>query len=505
MTTRYKDNPKLKLQKVKTARGDYEYRKNCRLIGKKYYTMNRDCFLLKGKWTRFDSPIIAQHYLTGDYDLKDNMIDCIVEIDENEDEIKRGWVYANHADLIRVRFAKNGWQHVISEGVIPTDTYLKDLITDEYQHFSYYSTDIRVAMKKANKIRTVQRPSHYSIEDSGSFDSLRTSFDSKKVRTGSNTKKTAKLLGDRTFGIELESVCGGVPDKICKALGVIKVKDGSLRTEAYGDGIEYVTVPMSGAKLLHTVSEISKELTPRNIINEKCAMHVHVGTIRKDREVIVALFRLCGFIENDIFAMNPKYKEDEITYAGKSKNYCKKLPFTIPSTTAKSKSGLKSHIDKWYIAIQNYMLDGRGPNFENNRRNRIHPNRNKWDQLARYHWVNFMNMFISKRNTVEFRIHPGTLNGQKINSWLLLVNLICKYAEEHSVEILQLEKPISLVDVVKATVKNETQQKYMLDYIAHRTEYFAKKTEAKDYLCKGEIKEDKKFSFKPTLYKKLID
>ena len=62
---RYKDNPSLKLQKIKTVTGETEYRKNCRKIKDKYYVENEQCFLIDKRWYAYTSKLITFDYEKG--------------------------------------------------------------------------------------------------------------------------------------------------------------------------------------------------------------------------------------------------------------------------------------------------------------------------------------------------------------------------------------------------------------------------------------------------------
>ena len=67
----YKDNPNITdLKVVTTFKGEKEYRKNCKYIKLKYYTINHDCFEIEGKWRTIENSQIIYDWEKETYILK---------------------------------------------------------------------------------------------------------------------------------------------------------------------------------------------------------------------------------------------------------------------------------------------------------------------------------------------------------------------------------------------------------------------------------------------------
>lgn len=88
-------------------------------------------------------------------------------------------------------------------------------------------------------------------------------------------------------------------------------------------GAELVSIPLSGAKGLQTLVNLSEELQERGEIGIDCSHHIHFGNIGTDKLSIISLYRLCRNIQNELLPMFPYYKVDPSGI--KQKNYTKKL------------------------------------------------------------------------------------------------------------------------------------------------------------------------------------
>ena len=103
--------------------------------------------------------------------------------------------------------------------------------------------------------------------------------------------------------------------------------------------------------------------------------------------------------------------------------------------------------------------------------------------------------------TVEFRLHHGTLNGQKMINWLFICNAICQYAVKNANTILSDNKPIDLDTVLShyestfKTAQGKFLSDYLKAYVKDRKEYFAKDKARGDYISQKETQEDKEYIF----------
>ena len=121
--------------------------------------------------------------------------------------------------------------------------------------------------------------------------------------------------------------------------------------------------------------------------------------------------------------------------------------------------------------MQSFILGGTLPNNRYNRKTKVHPNgQNKWNYDSRYYIINFVNMFLSKRNTIEFRLHHSVISPIKNINWFFICVAIIKYAEKNSFKILNSDR-ISLNEIINVFEDKEIAN-YLNAYIDNRKDYF---------------------------------
>jgi hypothetical protein len=128
-----------------------------------------------------------------------------------------------------------------------------------------------------------------------------------------------------------------------------------------------------------------------------------------------------------------------------------------------------------------------------------HPQNQKWERQARYHWINFMNLFFDNRNTIEFRLHTPTTNPHKIINWLYIIRAIILYADKHTEEIIKGVKPtMKKVLNVYGEVYNDNASKELSEilfgYYKSRCDEFASHTAKENYVPLEELTGDKNYS-----------
>lgn len=287
---------------------------------------------------------------------------------------------------------------------------------------------------------------------------------------------------------------GNIAENIQYRNGLISCRDGSI------GGAEWVTIPMSGAKGLQTISSTCTQLSTRTNIDINCSLHIHLGNIPLDRASLVSYYILAYKIQDEMFTMFPYYKTDPTDV--KHKNYCKKLKkLSIHSLKDSSKEGWNAYVDSIYNKIFSFLTEGISPNSEWNRKRGRHPQRQKWQIPTRYYWINFINTLFSNRGTLEFRIHEPTVNSQKVTNWLFIVNAFVKYAQNNQKKIFSSSK-ISIEEVLnyyKNSFNNETAKflsEYLIAYFNSRKEIFAKDLANGDIVSNHWLVNDKEYEFK---------
>lgn len=260
----------------------------------------------------------------------------------------------------------------------------------------------------------------------------------------SMTYKTMEGL-KYSYGVELETSNGIIPEHILREMSVNSVRDGSLKDE---DGIvwgaEIVTDVLIGDSGLRHLSKITSEISKRCKINEKAGIHFHVGQGEESnvftKDTIVHLFHLCYLIQDEIQELLPPTRRHN--------EYCRNienLRILLPDQSRKlSKEEYEQVINENYDNIVSYLAHQGNFNPKEHRRTHDHPKGFKcgYDHhVPRYCWINFIpTVFNTRKNgvlTVEFRSHSATLNFRKIRNWLLLCMAIVKFSESFKDQIVE--------------------------------------------------------------------
>lgn len=494
----YDDNPNLNRLVVETHDGRKEYRENCRKIKHAYYIKNKTCFEINGVWYRIDSNLIIFNYSTNQWVLSKNhnLMQGIVSFQD-------GAPVLGHFDqdpLTNVFF-----QCERTGNILPVlNASVCDGVAQERISDGLYYLKVGKTNNFFGAIKNIvnHKDKGYNIEDNvDEFAAKIAYFEKFKTNINKDVLKYSKYLEDITFGAELESIAGYLPNHLQYQLGTVICRDGSLHAADGTQGPEYTTIPMTGAKGVQTLIDLCKELSKRNVVDHHCSMHFHIGNIPTSRLFMVTLYKLALMIQDDLFLMFPHYKTDERNLAGKDKNYCAKLEklgsWPLRNT---DKDAYDSYIYDNYLRIFTFLSGNVPPSKQTNRTVAKHPKADKWNRHARYHWLNLINTIFSKRNTVEFRIHQGTLNPQKVVTWLFICNAIIKTAMYESHKILKGEK-ITLEDVLNyygKFYKNVTGMSistYLVEYYKGRAAEFAELRENGDVLGIKEVNQDKSFFF----------
>lgn len=330
----------------------------------------------------------------------------------------------------------------------------------------------------------------------------------------------AKLLKGLTFGLELETTGGRLREQDLYKFGVIPLRDGSV------PGFEYTSIPYgfddaslnststkSLSRDLLNMKELTSELSKRCSIGAGCSMHIHIGNARKDKPYLIALYMLCYMIQDEMFEMFPKFKENSPKYLGTQKNYCAKLQHLdlfkncIFDKSTVLQESYCNNVNQYFNNIFRFLSDGHEIGSKFNRKNCVHPHERKWERHGRYHWINLVNSVFSNSRTIEFRLHTATLNFTKILNWILICSAIVKYADTHVKEIISGKlQNITLNDILIGYSNNFRDKKkvnenglfihsYLNAYIEERKQYFKIQTKKENFICQEELTDDSKYVF----------
>jgi hypothetical protein len=439
-----------------------------------------------------------------DYELKRmtegdsyNLLNGIVDVDPATGVETYGMFSPNPYNNVTVVTNRGARRTCINGDLLNNKFYKEDPDTGTiYSAAEYGRTFGNGVVRRKVSVDNSHAP--YNVEDNrGVFETARKLHDEYNFPVDRDIRLAAKHIKGLTFGAELETILGQVPQYIMNRNGLIICKDGSIRGEDGYYPAEYVTIPLSEAKGIQTLRNAANEISKRCEIDIKCSYHLHIGGIKPDRLFLVSLFKLCTKIQNDVFKMFPLYK---LKPEGiKSKNYCKKLP-PILGPFLKG-TDFNSYINSTYTDIFCFLSGGIRPDEEFNITNKRNPwGENKWNIKTRYYWVNFINLIFHKRQTIEFRLHTPTLNSDKVINWLFMCSAIIKYAETYPQRCIS-DESISFIDVLsyygnsRRTEYAQQLSNNLISYYENRCEIFKKDRQARDLTSSHELLSDKQFEF----------
>ncbi len=491
----YKDDPKLGIKVITTVGGQKEYARNCKYIQEKYYRKDDEVFEVAGQWYRVVTGKIVLDHEKKEWVLKSNhgLLTGIVSFEKGA--AITGSFSPNLYTNCKVAHRDFGNVTCINSDILRDNGYIEDVATCRwFDKKTLTSADIKRLATVRNEVNHHNKG--YNIEDNAvEFDRKKQSYAAFPTKISKDVRKYGKYIGGVTYGAEIETSEGNLPDAFQYQTGIVICRDGSISSA------EYVTVPMSGPKGIQNLVNISKELVGRTNIDMGCSLHYHIGNISLDRLHLITLYLLGYKVQDDVFKMFPYYKTDH--RGVKKKNYCQKLKkMSIHPLKDFSKEGYAQYIEEVYVRIYTFLSDGHPPDNGNNRRLLQHPIAQKFNRPSRYYWLNLQNMIFSERGTAEFRLHTATTNSVKMTAWLFMCVAMVKYAEANVQTILSEAGKVDFVDVLNYYRDHFPGDKnaaflseYLIAYYKSRCAVFAKDVEKDDKLSAHDLDGDKKFTF----------
>lgn len=513
-----------KLEVVTTISGTVVKRTKCMYSKdtKHYYEHDVDCFKVdvgEGvlKWNRTDNGRITYNCETKKWDLISRL---------EKTTLLKG-IYSANAP--QGYFANRDTVVYLKEGVgnhtpIPCLNlelalklgYISSLWDDFYYNKRNLSGDDISALKEPRILKYKNLEFGYNAADNNSsFRTIREKYSAINPDVKTRTYDMSKLLYGKSFGLEFETRGGTIPEKLLPQLGLVPLRDGSLRLDDGKEPYEYTTVPFSGAKGLETIKAICDELKKRCIFDESCSFHIHIGNIKYDEVTIMAYYMLLQNIQEEMYSMFPLYKRSEREYLRKPKDYNSPLPNIglLSNTLFKKKYDTKtefnSDVTKYFSKVIEFLTDGQHTQVKDWDTNQtFHPLGNtKWNIHSRYHNFNFNNLVFSNTRTLEARIHPATFNFTKVANWLFICIALVTYAEKNSKDIVSRKVKPSLNEILEGyktsfgyfnfedSLGTEVSN-YLIEYVDFRKQAIKKANEKGDVLAKNiEFGADKDFKF----------
>lgn len=471
---------------VKTYNGTKALKEKCRKIRGSYYEMNKQCFLMPdGKWHRINNGKITKDYDSGDYVFISEQLENGVIGRETDGTLKLGFFKKNLAKNVNIHTGMDILKCLNRN--IAENTDAKECIGDGRFYLNESSDDYlnkKAIYKGYENLRLDYRCDSKLASTTKSFE---------QYFKGESFKHSFhKMLPEITFGIEVETDNGRVPQDLMMQNGLIPVKDGSLRHDGVSP-YEYATIILNGKKGLQAISkqcELYNKYCTQSYMN---SMHIHIGGIPITKEYVVAAYKIVKQIQGELYEMFPKSIQNTSSF--KNQDYCNPLKgFRF------KKGDVEYNFDKIYKYL---AMDSEAEfmKFKN-----YHPkdpeNRSKWNVKTRYSIVNFIPTIFGPNGTVEFRIHTSTFNEDKIVNWLYLISAICWYAYEN--KHIDDFKELRLSNVIDSIYPSSILRDYLKDYVQYRKDLMLKHEESGDVVGKLDVDNDNLNDFKSKV-KSLIE
>lgn len=379
---RYRDSKNLKRKLITMHNGETEYSLNCASIGGKYYLKDKECFFdpLYGNWC-----LIEKHY---DHETKQqvnskrHLIYGIVDVDENGNFVM-GHFSQNVTKNVRCIYVSDEQEFRDSQRGIVDGRCIDSSLLDKNKFLEAIGDDIFVEKRLKKYVSEVSYDKHrvyknlvnnYIYEESKQLDSVISTYHNNSFKIEMPIAKMADLLGDLSWGCEIETVSGKLPNRFLYKYGLVICKDGSIDYTP-----EYVTIPMKGAKGLQAIKNTFIELQKRTTTSSNCSLHYHFGNTSTKREYIVKIFKLFYMIQDDLYKMLPGYK---VKWQGIKRNdYCRRLPDLVSNYNG---GDYKEYIRTQYIKIEKFIYGDLNPSGEFFRHGNNNPwGENKWNIKTR--------------------------------------------------------------------------------------------------------------------------
>lgn len=436
---------------VETINGGSAERNDCIKIAGEFYVKNVDVVSIDNKWYRKTNLKIYYNTIENKYmKVTNNTMSGIVKYHEDDDTFTIG-KYEGDFDNRYVIKTQNGELYCASKELF--DSIPKIFIKSRGAYVNLSSVGYLEYRAGADKHSNAYIYEFDRMYNSESLIPIFSSVDNSKhtddlLSRINKSKKTYDLINKYSFGVEIETGGGVIPQHECIGLGLIPLRDGSI------GGHEYTTIPMVGENGINLLMNQFRSVKEKCFIDKECSMHVHFGNFPVQEDKILRLHRLLYLLQDEIGSIFHERIFNTGSYKASGKDYCKRFSKDFRDFNSLYK----------YFGHADYPFKGSltSPH-------PLDPNRNrKWENNCRYYFCNLINMMYGDaQKTVEFRLHTPTLNYSKVINWLFICTSILNYAE--SDEEISISK--SLEDIISYSNDSETAE-LLNGYISKRRTFF---------------------------------
>ncbi len=272
-------------------------------------------------------------------------------------------------------------------------------------------------------------------------------------------RKTAEMPSSRTVSAEIEFFRGGA--------GVSAVLDNwqasCVRDGSVADGAEINTAPASGSEFVKQLTEVSDFLLATGAkVDSRCGLHVHVDAGDFDYRAHVRLLWLWAIIEESMYSLVPASREYGI-YACKREREIRAMlpapcaltadeaqaavfaivrggadnaPYLYAFNTTEEYNAARAAYDAANAKGVPYLRAATLKEFAMKKvAGKVNPNPKDGSTYGRrYFGLNVKAAF--EHGTIEFRLHGGTVESQKIIAWGAICASILDYAKTAKIEDL---------------------------------------------------------------------
>lgn len=265
-----------------------------------------------------------------------------------------------------------------------------------------------------------------------------------------------KFFGKYTYGMEIETDSGWLPEPYYWRHGALPLKDGSIF------GTEITTFPYTSYKMFNNLATLMQAVSKYTKASFNTSLHVNIGNIKNTASFRTALWVLYCRIQNEIESFIPMYKRDQRFFnekRGRGKDHCR---IQESLDVVRRYTDYKSEIPLADARIKKFLNEGHVSSTF------VKEGSAKWDQRTRYFALNMLPAYFVKNDCprVEFRVHSGTVNPIKTICWVLICGAIVKYAEECYEKIFEAKEKIYLADIIEYAFNDETEEsKFLINYL----------------------------------------
>lgn len=247
-----------------------------------------------------------------------------------------------------------------------------------------------------------------------------------------------QLKSRRKYGLEIEVIQAANLSKL--PLGIKREWDCKGDASLPENGFELCSVPLSGDEGLELVEQLCNYAQKQEwVVNQRAGLHIHLDLSAHHVNQVAAV--AAGYLMTEMLwrcfvAPSRQVSKYCVTHRMRPDQY-----IDLPA-------------NKMLNALQNDMPEDPGH--------------------ARRKWINWL--AYSKFNTVENRLHQGTLNAEKIINWVkanaLFVDWCVAQKTQKKVEELLLEPATSAQKMLDFMAENVWQDRELANWFAQRAKKF---------------------------------